>query len=126
MRAFVSVLARYPDSVVIAVTEPATGIPSKLKWPPSIAEVVKACDEAMEPILRDFDRKMVGYEHQRRLAPPAAGPKLSIDELEEKLGRPLPRLRRMDGSVRTKSIEEAEAVAASRRASPHDEPPEAA
>jgi hypothetical protein len=88
-RAFVSVLARYPESVVIAVTEPATGIPSKLKWPPSIAEVVNACNEEMAPILREFDRKMVAHRHARLLAAPPPGPKMTIAEMEAKLGRKL-------------------------------------
>jgi hypothetical protein len=88
-RAFVSVLARYPEDIVIKVTEPATGIPSKLKWPPSIAEVVDACNEAMAPILREFDRKMTAYRQARLLAPPPPGPKMTVAEMEAKLGRPL-------------------------------------
>jgi hypothetical protein len=105
-RAFVSVLARYPESVVVAVTEPATGIPSKLKWPPSIAEVVEACNAAMAPILRDFDRKMVAHRQARLLAPPPPGPKMTPAEMEAKAGRQL--FRRMDGR-RFKDIDEAHA-----------------
>ncbi len=88
-RAFVSVLLRYPESVVTAITEPATGIPSKLKWPPSIAEVVEACDKAMAPILREHQRRIIAYEQMRRLPPPPSGPKMTVAEMEAKLGRPL-------------------------------------
>lgn len=123
-RAVSDVLSRYPDEVILAVSDPGTGVPARLKWLPSIKEIVDACDDAMEPILRaraDEERR------QRKALPePAPKPKLSIDEIEAKLGRPLPRLRRMDGSVRTKSVEEAEAIAAARRSPPHDDPPEAA
>ncbi len=88
-RAFVSVFARFPESVVTAVTEPATGIPSKIKWPPTIAEVVDACKTEMAPILRDFDRQMVAYRGTKLLAPPPSAPKMTIEEMEAKLGRPL-------------------------------------
>lgn len=128
-RAFVSVLVRYPESIVIAVTEPATGIPSKLKWPPSIAEVVEACDKVMEPILRDYERKMVDHRHREALPPPPAGPKMTMEEMETKLGRPLFRTRSMN--QRFKSIDEAAAAAARIKAAPAPEgdmpePPEAA
>lgn len=43
--AAVAVLTRYPVDVVMAVTEPATGLPSTLKWLPSIAEITEACNE---------------------------------------------------------------------------------
>jgi hypothetical protein len=46
--AVVAVLTRYLPEVAIAVTEPATGLPSKAKWLPSIAELVEACNEARE------------------------------------------------------------------------------
>lgn len=42
--AVVSVFMRYSNDVVAAVTEPATGLPSRLKWLPTIAEIVESCD----------------------------------------------------------------------------------
>jgi hypothetical protein len=128
-RAFVSVLARYPESVVIAVTDPATGMPSKLKWPPSIAEVVEACNEAMAPILREFDRKMVAHRQARLRAAPPPGPKMSIKEMEAKMGRPLSGwARRMGDRPRFASYGEAEAEIERRRRESDGlpEPPEAA
>jgi hypothetical protein len=44
LTAVVSVLTRYTTDVAIAVTEPATGLPAKSKWLPSVAEIVEACD----------------------------------------------------------------------------------
>lgn len=71
MRAFVAVFMRYPENVVVAVTEPATGMPAKLKWPPSIAEVVAACDIEIAPMLRQLRRDEIKYETQaRRLGAP--------------------------------------------------------
>ena len=59
-RALLSVLLHYPAFVVIAVTEPATGIASKLKKlrdgrkisiPPDVADsVVEACEAIHEPV----------------------------------------------------------------------------
>lgn len=40
------VLEPYPDSVIDEVTSPRTGLQRRLKFPPSIAEVVEACDAA--------------------------------------------------------------------------------
>lgn len=42
--AVVSVLSRYPEAVIRDVTEPATGLPAKLKWLPSIFEIREECE----------------------------------------------------------------------------------
>lgn len=44
MTAVVAVLAMYPVDVIRAACEPATGIPSKIKWLPAIAEVKAECE----------------------------------------------------------------------------------
>jgi len=38
------VLEGYEDDVIIAVTDPRKGLQRRTKWPPTIAEVVDACD----------------------------------------------------------------------------------
>lgn len=38
------VLEDYPDAVIIAVTDPRTGLQRRSKWLPTIAEVVEACE----------------------------------------------------------------------------------
>ena len=43
------ILSDYPPDVVRHVTDPRTGIQRRLKWPPTIAEIVEACDDAMKP-----------------------------------------------------------------------------
>ena len=48
--AICAVLAYYPEPVVRKVTHPLHGIPGKLKWLPSIAEVKAECDAEVEPI----------------------------------------------------------------------------
>jgi hypothetical protein len=39
------VLEQYPDEVCRFVTDPRTGIQRRIKWPPTISEIVEACDE---------------------------------------------------------------------------------
>lgn len=38
------VLEGYPEPVIVAVTDPRTGLQRRLKWPPTLAEVVEACE----------------------------------------------------------------------------------
>lgn len=40
------VLQRYPEDVVRAICDPVDGLPSKLKFLPSIAEIKEACEKA--------------------------------------------------------------------------------
>lgn len=71
-RAVVAVLMRYPESVVLEVTEPATGLPSRLKWLPAIAEIVEACDGGFAPIARQIAREKALADHARGLPPPSS------------------------------------------------------
>lgn len=41
--AVVAVLAKYPVEIMSAVCDPSTGLPSTLKWLPTVAEVVAEC-----------------------------------------------------------------------------------
>lgn len=51
--AITAILSRYPQEVITAVTHPATGLPSKKGWLPTVKEVVEACDAAYEPIIQN-------------------------------------------------------------------------
>jgi hypothetical protein len=42
--AIAAVLAEYPADIVRRVTDPVRGLPTKLNWLPTVAEVVKECD----------------------------------------------------------------------------------
>lgn len=71
---------RYPANVVVAVTEPATGIPAKLKWLPSIAEIVEECDARMpSQIVHKRHELLAAPEMDRSCRP-------SLDELKAKYG----------------------------------------
>lgn len=46
------VLTEFSDEVVIYVTSPRTGLQRRLKWPPTISEVIEACEEHRDFLLR--------------------------------------------------------------------------
>jgi hypothetical protein len=65
--AVVSLLRCYPESVVVTVTEPASGLPSKIKFLPSIAEVKEACEAEMSAIHKTQQRaEMLRAQKARR------------------------------------------------------------
>jgi hypothetical protein len=59
--AVVAVLSDYPLDIVAAVTDPRTGIPAKLKWLPTIAEIKTACEDIAGP-----RRRMAEWETRSR------------------------------------------------------------
>jgi hypothetical protein len=59
--AVVAVLSDYPLDIVTAVTDPRTGIPAKLKWLPTIAEIKTACEDIAGP-----RRRMAEWETRSR------------------------------------------------------------
>lgn len=82
--AVVAVLSRYPVEVAAAVTEPATGLPSKLKWLPSIAEITEACEQ-------ESDRRQSAGPIDRRppelrLPPPPRPTQSDLDQQFRRLG----------------------------------------
>jgi hypothetical protein len=77
--AVVSTLMTWPEEVIIAVTEPATGIPSRIAWLPSIAEIVSACKDAYEPIRARYE-----LEKTKRALPAPGSLRLSDAEMAER------------------------------------------
>src|SRR5882672_12913102 len=78
--AVVAVLSRYPVEVAAAVTEPATGLPSRLKWLPSIAEITEACEDRMPGVAPAYHAPVM-------LPPPMdRSERPSLDELKAKYG----------------------------------------
>lgn len=55
--AVTAVLAKYPRDVIRSVTHPASGLPTKLKFLPSVAEVHDACEELMTARREEAARK---------------------------------------------------------------------
>lgn len=48
-----SVLSEFPEDIVVHVTSPRTGLQRRSKWPPTISEILEACEQH-----QDYLRKM--------------------------------------------------------------------
>lgn len=72
------VLEGYPDAVIIYVTDPKTGVQRKTKWPPTISEIVEACDEHHSFLQRCEKAKTWG-----KRPPMIEGPREDRPTLEE-------------------------------------------
>ena len=44
-----AILAEYPDEIIVRVTDPRVGLPSRLKWPPQPSEIKEACESLWGP-----------------------------------------------------------------------------
>lgn len=87
--AVIAVLTKYRPEVVSAVTEPSTGLPSRLKWLPSIAEIVEACEEeaATQAETRRLEEELRRPPQRRLPEPPHRRPSESeLDAQFERLG----------------------------------------
>jgi hypothetical protein len=68
--AVAAVLARYPEDIVRRVTHPVDGLPGKSNFPPSVAEVRAACEQAMKPIYELQRQERERNRTAAMLAPP--------------------------------------------------------
>lgn len=96
-----AVLSEYELRIVDFVTDPRTGLPSKLKWPPEIKEVRDACqaivEDELERVRRDegLQRQFAEREaYERQLAARANNPTreelIARGDLKPEPVRPLP------------------------------------
>lgn len=84
--AITAILARFPEEVITAVTHPATGLPSKKGWLPTVKEVHDACTEAVEPIIQHEARLKRIAEQMEMRERERTGEKPTIQQLKEKYG----------------------------------------
>lgn len=47
-----AVLEQFPDEVIVYITDPRTGIQRRLKWPPTISEVIEAAEDHIKHLIR--------------------------------------------------------------------------
>jgi hypothetical protein len=84
--AITAILARYPEQVITDVTHPATGLPSKKGWLPTVKEVHDACDDAVEfsvqheARLKRIKEQLEAREREDR------GEKPTLAQLKERFG----------------------------------------
>ncbi len=52
MNSLGAVLEQFPDEVIVYVTDPRTGIQRRSKWPPTVSEILEACEEHRDHLKR--------------------------------------------------------------------------
>jgi hypothetical protein len=82
---YVSVLEDYSDAIVAFVTSPKTGVQRRIKFPPRVAELVEACDEAAAALERSRRYANWGCNNVKAIEGPQE-PKPSHDEMIAKYG----------------------------------------
>lgn len=81
-------LERFPREIVEYITDPVTGIQTRSKWPPQLAEVVEAClaEEAHRKKLEKYSNLPPAAE---RLPKPRFSAVDNYDAMVKKHGRPV-------------------------------------
>jgi hypothetical protein len=79
------VLEDYPNDVIVYVTDPRSGMQRHLKWPPTISEIVEACNDRMADLARQERFRNWGKSETLLLDPPEQS-KPTLDELKAKHG----------------------------------------
>lgn len=104
--AVAAVLAEYPPEIVQRVTDPRSGLPSRLQWLPSVKEVRDACEELDQRDRRLAERKKLERETiedlKRQDANRSSRP--TLEELKAKYGENWG-LRSNDKAVQTEKDE---------------------
>lgn len=93
--AVIAVLADYPDDVIERVVDPRSGIPSRMNWLPTIAEIKTACEDL--------------YGHRRRMAEWDARAKAQIAERRQLLltdGRSPEEIKARIGEIAKQTIQQ--------------------
>jgi hypothetical protein len=85
--AIAAILSRYPQEVITAVTHPATGLPSKKGWLPTVKEVVDACDAANEPIVQNELRLRRIKEQLEQREREDRGERPTAEQMEARYGK---------------------------------------
>jgi hypothetical protein len=81
-----AVLSQYPEEVIVAATDPRTGLASRTDWLPTSREVRVICEELVRPIQeterrrRDLERQFADGEVDRSERP-------SLAEMRAKYGK---------------------------------------
>lgn len=86
MAAITAILARYPEQVITEVTHPATGLPKKKGWLPTVKEVSDACEEAVEFTVQHEARLKRIREQMEARDREDRGEKPTMAQLKERFG----------------------------------------
>lgn len=81
-----AVLEQYPNEVVIYVTDPRTGVQRDSKFPPTISEIVEACDGRVADLQRHDRFRNWGKKDEPELLEAPREKRLTLEELKAKYG----------------------------------------
>ena len=85
--AITAILSRYPEQVITSVTHPATGLPSKKGWLPTITgSYGKPATKRLEPIVQNERRLQRIKEQMEARERQDRGEKPTIEQLHKKYG----------------------------------------
>lgn len=84
--AITAILARYPEEIITVVTHPATGLPSKKGWLPTVKEVRDACEHEIEPIREHEARLKLIKEQLEMRERMERGERPTMAQLKERYG----------------------------------------
>ena len=81
-------LMRFPKEVIEYVSAPTTGIQTRSKWPPSLAEIVEACVAEQNWCEKVARYSAMGPKTMKALPPPRFSAEDSYEAMFKKHGRP--------------------------------------
>lgn len=81
-------LMRFPKEVIEYVSAPTTGIQTRSKWPPSLAEIVEACVAEQSWCEKVARYSAMGPKAMKALPPPRFSAEDSYEAMFKKYGRP--------------------------------------
>lgn len=81
-------LEQYPNEVIVYVTDPRTGVQRSLRWPPTISEIVDACDARVSELKRNerYENWGGGNDWGEPLLAAPLEKRSTIEELKAKHG----------------------------------------
>jgi hypothetical protein len=104
-----AILADYPEEVILSVTDPRTGVQTRLKWRPLPYELKQACEADMAPLRRQWQREKLAADAARLLPPPREA-RPTGEELQARFGPDWGLARTPRRKPPEKSLEELQAI----------------
>lgn len=78
-------LEQYPSEVIVYISDPRTGVQRRCKWPPTISEIVEACDKRIAELNQAERFRNWGKNGPPLIEGPQAE-KPTLEELKAKYG----------------------------------------
>lgn len=89
MMALAAVLCEYPAWVVERVSDPRTGIARRIRFLPTVAELIADCEELLQPVRAERHRRAVIAQQlaeRKAIAAPTRADRPTLEELKKRYG----------------------------------------